>query len=267
MRWARFCKLFTLCFSVTFALQDATSTADEPPLLTPLTRTLAPIDEADAAAFPEVPPEPPSPPTPGEAAEENNGVAPERLAAFRAVGAAHRLAAPGDDIPHPTPAEFRGVTPTVTTREELLELWGEPEERIASEESQQLRYAATPFARIEVELDEGVVSSIVAHLREPATLAAVATMLKLENSVPAAIYDEKGSVLGRVHPERGVLLGLIAAGEERLVAQIAVEPIAAEGFLLRAEQQRRLQPQLALADARLALRLQPQSSRAAAIVS
>jgi tetratricopeptide (TPR) repeat protein len=253
------------------ALEETPTEA--PALLTPDARSEAEEEaagEADGASFPETPPPPPSPPVAareGEANDTDAAVDTAPLAGFRAAGAANRLDADRTHASEFTPAAFRGVTPGKTSLDEVIREWGEPAERTAEGERETLRYAAAPFARIEVDVDGGVVASVVGHLREPATLSAVSAMFDLGESAPAAIYDANGQVLGQVYPERGVLVGLTARDGESLAAQVAVEPIAAEGFVLRAEQQRHRQPQRSLADVQAALRLGPQSTRPAAIAA
>ena len=67
----------------------------------------------------------------------------------------------------------------------------------------------------------------------------MAQQLELTNVRPVLVSNELGEILGQVYPERGVLFAFEPSKEpgkaSMNVAQIILEPITAEPFVLRAE--------------------------------
>ena len=71
------------------------------------------------------------------------------------------------------------------------------------------------------------------------------------------MYGETGQLLGRVYPERGVLLSFDPELKAHRVAQLVLEPITAEPFVLRVKNDARHRYEKNIADLENARRLDP----------
>lgn len=257
----------------------------EPLLVTPLASAPAAEtsetsgDEPDApdSPFPQRPPQPPIPPAETQGAKSTGAELDESeietpasslsdaLRGSNAPPTANALAELGEGV---RAAAFRGVTPGVTSREELTRMWGAPQKQTEHNGVLTMHFTVAPFSRVETAVSGERVVSLVGYFRDPATQAEVAEMFDLAGLTAAVIQDERGAQLGCVYPERGLLLGYAAGGGDvPRVAQAAWEPVAAEGFQLRAEQHWRQRPQQSLDDLQQALQIQPHSTRAAALAA
>lgn len=157
-----------------------------------------------------------------------------------------RPTAEGDAAVHDHPpvrcASFLKVTAGETTVKELKELWGEPKKTTKLHEKvDAFLYSFEGFNHIEILTFEDVVQSVAINLAEPLPSGQVREELSeaLQKSKPIMIADENGDVLGHVFPEKGVKF-VFAPSEKAGVAsnqvtRIAIEPIEAEPFVLRAE--------------------------------
>jgi tetratricopeptide (TPR) repeat protein len=129
---------------------------------------------------------------------------------------------------------FNGVEPGKTAVAEVKRMWGEPDSESTSEGVVLLSFKMEPFKKVDVTAQDDQVTSVVVYLDPPMLPGNVASELKLRPFVPVPIPDPKGHLLGQGYPERGVLFGFAADGDLPKVAQIIVEPISAEPFVLRA---------------------------------
>lgn len=163
-------------------------------------------------------------------------------------------------------ATFNGAQPGVTTRQELETLWGTPKETSdVDAETVQQQYAVAPFEQVSVTLVNGVLTGILIQLEKAFPPEPLAKELQLDEIVPALVTDETGEALGQVYPERGVILTFAAGHKERLVAQIILEPIDAQSFVLRAERHARTRYRANLADLDYAIEVNPDLVRAHAL--
>ena len=160
------------------------------------------------------------------------------------------------------PSSFRGVKPGVTTQAELQRAWGDPSKRRGPTEAAIWCYAFEPFSQVEAAIEDDRVASIVLRLAKPTDPAKLAVDLGLKSFRPAVVCDEAGVILGRVYPERGVLFSFAPEEESPLVAHIVLEPIAAEGFVLRVQHDLYDRLSQNLDDLRIALRMAPDDVRA-----
>lgn len=163
-------------------------------------------------------------------------------------------------------ASFKGVTPGVTTVEEVEKTWGAPKE-ISKQKNKVIQlYAVEPFNRVEVSYIGQRVASVVIRLDRAFPANAVAQQLELANVRPVLVSNDLGEILGQVYPERGVLFAFEPSKEPgkatMRVSQIILEPISAEPFVLRAETNLESRYELALRDLDQALKLQAGSARA-----
>ena len=131
-------------------------------------------------------------------------------------------------------ASFQGVTPGITTASEVKDLLGNPLEE--SQDGAVLTYKLGPFPSSEFLVSDNVVQSVVVHLDDLVTPAAMAKELALEELAPALVVDEQGQPLGQVYPERGILFSYASGSGRSQVSHVILEPPSAESFVLRAEQ-------------------------------
>ncbi len=163
-------------------------------------------------------------------------------------------------------ASFKGVTPGVTPLAEVEKFWGPPKEISKRGGMLVQLYSIEPFEQVELNAADGKVVAIVIHLAQTFPAAAVAKQLELSAIRPVLVSNELGEVLGQVYPERGVLFAFAPSEDGRKpsmkVAQIILEPINAEPFVLRAETHMDTHCQASLLDLEQALKLEPRNARA-----
>jgi len=163
-------------------------------------------------------------------------------------------------------ASFNGVTPGITTLAEMQESWG-PSVQIVKREGMTVRlYRVEPFDQVEVSFFGDVAASIVIRLDRSFPANTVAEQLELSNIRPVYVSNALGEILGQSFPERGVMFAFTPSTEPRKptmqVAQIIIEPVSAEPFLLRAETYLDTHLELSAADLEQAIKLDPSNSRA-----
>ncbi len=164
------------------------------------------------------------------------------------------------------PASFKGVVPAQSTLAEVDRAWGAPRETRKQGELLVQLYSVEPFERVEASFFQGKVVSIVIRLQQSFPAKVVAEQLELAAIRPVLVSNELGEILGQAYPERGVLFAFEPAAEPGIpsmkVAQIVLEPITAEPFVLRAETYLESRPALSLADLDQAVKLQADNARA-----
>jgi tetratricopeptide (TPR) repeat protein len=163
-------------------------------------------------------------------------------------------------------ASFNKVTPGVSTLEDVQKSWGAPKQ-VGSRGGMAVHlYKIEPFEHVEAFFSQGKVASIVIRLSRAFPADGVARQLALSNIRPVLVSNAMGEILGQSYPERGVLFSFepaAAPGKVTMnVAQIILEPVTAEPFLLRAETNLDAQPEACLRDLDQALKLSPQNGRA-----
>jgi len=164
------------------------------------------------------------------------------------------------------PASFKGVTPGQSTLAEVDQAWGAPKEVRKQGELLVQLYSVEPFDRVEASFYQGKVVSIVIRLQQSFPAKVVAEQLELATIRPVLVSNELGEILGQAYPERGVLFAFEPAtqpGKPSMnVAQIVLEPITPEPFVLRAETYLESRPEVSLQDLDQALKLQADNARA-----
>jgi tetratricopeptide (TPR) repeat protein len=198
------------------------------------------------------PEEPEEPPVEPRAAQE-----PETPATVNAP-----VAVTPDEMPTlpVDPASFRGVHPGKTTRAEIEANWGPGEPIPGDDGIDGLAWTIEPFERVEVTVEQDVVTSIRIKLAESVAIAELANQLEIADLPTVSILDEEGVVIGEVYPERGVILS-IAEGTKDANA-IMIEPLDPEAFVLRAEGEMETSAANAMADLLYAIQLDPRHVRA-----
>ena len=174
---------------------------------------------------------------------------------------------PQDAPPAPVEAaSFKGVTPGVATKEDVQKAWGPPKAATIADGLLVELYAVEPFKRVEVHYAAGKVSAIVIRLERSFPADAVAKTLELAMVRPVTVSNDMGEVLGQAYPERGVMLAFEPAkapGKASMnVAEIVIEPVSAETFVLRGETVMDSRYDLARHDLEQALTLEPGNARA-----
>ncbi len=84
-------------------------------------------------------------------------------------------------------------------------------------------------------------------------------------SVPVKVTDDRGEQIGIAFPERGVVFSLDKKNEK--IAQVLIEPLSPELFLLRAEERMMTEPRAQLLDIELSLVVQPEYAPSYALQS
>lgn len=172
---------------------------------------------------------------------------------------------PADASLRPEPLQqtrFHGIEPGKSTREELINGWGQPQEATRDGALEFLQYQIDPFPKVEVTVEENRVVAVLIFLQQPLAPIEAARQLKLTGVRRAAIEGPDGRIIGQAFPERGALLSFAQESGEPVVAQIVLEAIHAEPFLLRARQDRQRRYEANLADLATATRLDPQNDAA-----
>lgn len=163
-------------------------------------------------------------------------------------------------------ASFNGVTPGVSTLDDVEKNWGKPKEVKRQNDTVAHLYKVDPFDHVEVIYLQSKVASVVIRLNRAFPADGVAEQLALSHLRPVLVSNDLGEILGQVYPERGVVFSFepsTGPGKATMkVAQIILEPIAAEPFLLRAETNLDSQPEATLRDLEEALKLAPDNARA-----
>jgi tetratricopeptide (TPR) repeat protein len=157
------------------------------------------------------------------------------------------------------PCAFQQITPGASTYDQVLQQLGAPSEESEIDGLRSLVYLVEPFEKVEVLVHRDLVSSIVLRLRTPASPRQIAKELALENFDATPVVSETGQTLGRAYPERGLLLNFATDSADMKVTALALEPISAELFVLRAKNDARHRYQQNLADLEAALALDPSS--------
>lgn len=226
-----------------------------------------PLDSSGEVAGEGAQPEPEEPTGSNEQASEQ----PAQEAAENPPESADEELAPIPDPQYSEPASvetasFNGVTPGVTTLEEIETAWGAPKE-MANRNAQLVHlYSIEPFERVEVSFAQNRVAAVAIRLENAFPADVVAEQLELLNIRPVLISNELGEVLGQSFPERGVLFVFepseVLGKASMRVNQIIIEPVSAESFVLRAETYMDSQIEPSLRDLEEAIKLDPKRARA-----
>jgi tetratricopeptide (TPR) repeat protein len=174
------------------------------------------------------------------------------------------VAATPDEMPTLSidPASFRGALPGKTTRAELEATWGPPTQPAddTAATADAATWAIEPFDRVEVAFDGETVATISVKLAEPMPVADLARQLEIGDLRTVAVQDEQGVEIGKVYPERGVILSVEPGSSD--ATAILIEPLDPDAFVLRAEQELDACSAYAQADLEHAVQIDPAHVRA-----
>ena len=174
---------------------------------------------------------------------------------------------------------FHGITPGISTRIRVLRTWGDPrsEDTTASE----LKYRFEQLKNVLVHFDGDVVDAIEVELPNLLKAEKLVRSLGLESIRPTIVWGESGQPTALAMPERGVLLLLDEANapsadevktcpvelEGQRIARVILQPIKAELFLQRAENEVDCNLTLVMQDLDRALQLDHDSAKAKWLLS
>jgi tetratricopeptide (TPR) repeat protein len=178
------------------------------------------------------------------------------------------------DQPELGPACFLGMTPGLSTREEVLSDWGVPV--VGGASSSKLIYEQPDFPEVTVFFTGELVELLRVRLANPFETPALVERLGLTRLRPLYEHSVGGKVVATVYPERGVALihevgtdataasdGGVLAGavaDSDNVFQIEVRNLRADDFAARAAQQDPHAYELRIGDLETALQLDPRNA-------
>jgi tetratricopeptide (TPR) repeat protein len=176
-------------------------------------------------------------------------------------------------------SSFNGVTPGVTTRAELLRLWGEPLADAATGKS--LVYEPAGFTAVTASLENDRVTALRVELAAPGTTEQLVEKLKLANVRPAIVANDEGQTITTAFPECGVTFvhgdahgpAVVSDGESddavtaEQVEVIVLRSIEAEPFIRRAATNDARAYADRIADLETALRFDAKSAEARCLLA
>ena len=170
---------------------------------------------------------------------------------------------PPADAPAPDTiwaASFQAVTPGATSREQLVRLLGEPEFRRQESGREVYTYHIPGYQRVDFEIEQNIVAAVLLFFDEPELLEQIEADFNLKAIRPAAVHGDDQKLLGRVYPERGVVVSF--AEDQTKASEVVLQPVDGHPFLLRAESHAPRQYTRILKDLDSAIRFGPQQHRA-----
>lgn len=156
------------------------------------------------------------------------------------------------------------IAPGKTSLVEIESQWGKPAQtrRIDQDKHVQLYERQADFAKVEIAVEKDQIVSVFLIPAKPMTLDVVEQKFDLTKIVPAAVRDSSGRHLGRIYPERGVLIPQAAEGSPSEIDRIIVQAPSAESFMIRASNRSPLEFRDRLNDYQLAIAHEPYSAEA-----
>ncbi|WP_428307176.1 hypothetical protein [Lacipirellula sp.] len=168
-------------------------------------------------------------------------------------------------------ASFNGATPGVTTRAQLIKLWGEPLDDDMAAET--LSFELPGFPQTIVDFDGERIASIRVELSEVIAAEDLSGRLGLTEFRSATMLDDMGSLVSTTYPERGVTyhhspnLGEMASDDSAesdieptpvdAVCEIVIRAVGPEAFIDRAHSSPAKDYTHQIADLETALKLDP----------
>jgi tetratricopeptide (TPR) repeat protein len=142
----------------------------------------------------------------------------------------------------PRPAVFHGIQPGVSTKKQLIDAWGSPEEVGPTETGQLMMFKLESFRGVEVLVENGLVTLMKITLHAPTAPEQLAEKIAADPSEAVKVTDpESGRVAAYAYPERGIVMVVaepddITPESTERVSEMLLQPLDAETFCLRAEQ-------------------------------
>ncbi|TWT36751.1 hypothetical protein KOR34_16910 [Posidoniimonas corsicana] len=226
-------------------------------------------------------PEPADPPSavvpPRDAVEVSDlgdELASEDQATVSDAAAPRPIVAPGDvaaallqEDQRVAAAPFKQIVAGESSRQDLVQLWGQPSDSRKTPSGEVLTYQQERFTAVEVLIEEGRVELIKAQLEKQSQPERLAAKLRVDSIDPVTITDdESGEVLGIAYPEKGLMFLLTTPAEgltpltPQFVTHIVLQAPDAEAFALRAETRPRHSYTKRLSDLSQALIIKPDAA-------
>jgi len=168
----------------------------------------------------------------------------------------------------PQPASFHGVKPGSTTKQQLIEAWGSPDEVAPTDAGQLLTFNLESFRGVEVLIEQNIVALMKINLRTPADPKELAAKVSADFAEAVEVIDdESGRAVAHAYPDRGIVMVLdveddITPESSSLVSQMLLQPLDAQTFCLRAEQRPLSQLSGRIADLESAVEQSPREAHA-----
>jgi len=169
---------------------------------------------------------------------------------------------------HQQLAVFHGIQPGVSTKKQLLEAWGKPQEVSPTEGGELFAYELESFRSVNVLVENETVELMEVRLRQPVAPDVLAKKIQADPAEAAQVIEpETGELLAYAYPEQGIVLVLDRSDEvtpdsSPLVSQMLLQPRDAQTFFLRAEQRPRRSCSARIADLREAVSIDPSEAHA-----
>ncbi len=155
---------------------------------------------------------------------------------------------------------FPGKTPLSLIESQ----WGEPAQkrRIDQDKHVWIYQQHGDFAKIEIAIEKDQIVSVFLIPTQSMSLENVEQKFQLTKIEPASVRDSSGRHLGRIYPERGILIPQAAEGGPREIDRIIVQAPSAESFMIRASNRPPVEFRDRLNDYQLAIAQEPYSAEA-----
>ncbi len=184
--------------------------------------------------------EPIAPIRPNVSSRDNSlGSAPEVAASIKPVEDSRNDT--HHDRPHFQSATFLGVQPGTSNADVVVEKLGAPQKMTKVGSRTAHLYSVDELNHIEILFENDKVHSVEVSFSEPYPVDQVRELLaaELQKARPVSFADEHGDVIGLMFPEKGLTL-IYTPSEEpgipsAMVKKIAILPITADPFVIRAK--------------------------------
>ncbi|QDU54173.1 tetratricopeptide repeat protein [Aeoliella mucimassa] len=175
------------------------------------------------------------------------------------------LAAP--EGPQPAqPAVFHGIQPGVSTKKQLIESWGSPDEVAPTDAGQLMLFQLESFRGVEVLVEDGLVTLMKINLRRALSPAELAEKIAADTDEAVPLEDpEANRVVAYAYPERGIVMvvdesdGITPLTTEK-ISQMILQPLDPDTFCLRAAERSFGELTNRIADLKQALKLAPREA-------
>ncbi|WP_146115641.1 MULTISPECIES: tetratricopeptide repeat protein [Pirellulaceae] len=156
------------------------------------------------------------------------------------------------------------ILPGQTSLTEIESQWGKPAQtrRIDQDKHVRLYEQQGDFAKVEIAVEKDQIVSVFLIPAKSMSLELVEQKFDLTKIEPAAVRDPSGRHLGKIYPERGILIPQAAEGSPLEVDRIIVQTPSAESFMIRASNRSPLDFRDRLNDYQLAIAQEPYSAEA-----
>lgn len=156
------------------------------------------------------------------------------------------------------------IMPGKTPLAQIESHWGEPAQkrRIDQDKFVRVYQQQGDFAKVEIAVEKEQIVSVFLVPTKPMTLDDVEQKFQLTKVEPSTVRDSAGRHLGRIYPERGILIPQAAEGAPLEVDRIIVQVPSAESFMIRAGNRLPLEFRDRLNDYQLAIAQDPYSAEA-----